>query len=139
MVDYLLADPAPVWAKDLETVTIVDQPQHIELTRTVKRAGRLDGFCTYFNAIFDDELSFTTQPLQSTTQHWSIPLFRVETRQWSVGDRINFSLEMTDIAIRKPMFGRGKWRHEVPRFVDPAMHRINLQSGADDRSQAHVN
>jgi protein arginine N-methyltransferase 1 len=98
MVDYLLADPAPVWTTDLETVAIVDQPHHIEFTRTVNRAGRLDGFCTYFNAIFDDELSFTTQPLKSATQSWSIPLFRVEARQLSVGDRINFSLEMTDIA-----------------------------------------
>jgi protein arginine N-methyltransferase 1 len=98
MVDYLLADPSPVWVTDLQTVKIADQPHRLEFTRTVNRAGRLDGFCIYFSAAFDDELSFTTEPLKGTTQSWSIPMFRVEARQVNVGDTINVAIEMADIA-----------------------------------------
>lgn len=97
MVDHLLSDPEPVLRVDLETIEPEQLPREIRYSRPVKRAGRLDGFCCYFRALFDDEISFTTGPSSEQTS-WSLPLFRVEAADYAVGDTIEFSLECADIA-----------------------------------------
>jgi protein arginine N-methyltransferase 1 len=97
MVDHLLCDPEPVLRFDLETIEPDQLPRQIRYTRQVKHAGRLDGYCCYFRAIFDEEIFFATGPSSAQTS-WSLPLFRVEAKDFAAGDTIEFSMECANIA-----------------------------------------
>lgn len=98
MVDSLLANPEPAVYADLETMSLYDIPRRIEIRRTVTRPGRLDGVCTWFRAIFDEEISFTTQPTASDVRSWTVPMLRLESRELQAGDEIRLVLKMEDFA-----------------------------------------
>ena len=108
MVDHALCEPEPVAQLNLETIRAQDLRKHIQYARKVTRGGRLDGFCCYFRALFDDEISFSTGPCSAQTS-WSIPLFRVEAKECQVGETIEFSMEIGDIADPETY----RWRCDV--------------------------
>jgi protein arginine N-methyltransferase 1 len=96
-VDYFLCDPVPVMSFDLTSMSVDELPKHLHYVRTITRSGRLDGFCLYFKTIFDDELWFSTSPLDKPT-HWHTPLLRVESKEYAGGESIEFDLVPFDIA-----------------------------------------
>lgn len=53
--------------------------------------------CVYFEAAFDDELSFGSAPEGPPTS-WGSPLLRVESRAVHAGDTLEFRLTAADLA-----------------------------------------
>lgn len=95
-VDHPLCDPEPVWTFDLMTLQHRDVPSTFTVSKPVRRAGRLDGICTYFVAWFDHELSLSTAPWQPRT-HWTNPLYRVPARDYQAGDTFEMSIRAPEI------------------------------------------
>jgi len=99
MLDHLLCEPEPMLTFDLNTLGDINELPHVlTAERVVARAGSLDGICVYFRTLFDDDLSFSTSPLDPMTS-WSNRVFRTETREYQVGDRISYRVEMPDLAF----------------------------------------
>jgi protein arginine N-methyltransferase 1 len=133
-IEYLLAEPEPVLSFDLETVTLGELPKRIESVRTVCRDGRLDGFCIYFVAAFDDDVSLGTGPMHAPT-HWSNALLRVESRECNKGEVLELTLDMgdvTDLATYRWRYvahapGQSGGRPGVPAYTpiaEPSPRRI---------------
>jgi protein arginine N-methyltransferase 1 len=108
-VDCFLCQPEPLFSFDLETMQAEQIPETLHYRKTSIRDGRLEGFCLYFSAIFDNVISFTTSPLREerSYQSWSIPFYRVESEQHHAGDVIEFTLKMADITNAETWY----WRH----------------------------
>lgn len=98
--DAYLADPEPIVRVDLHTIQPGALPTRLQIRREAVRDGSLDGFCVYFRAYFDDELSFTNAPDGPTTS-WSTPLLRVEPQRVQRGDVIELELDTSDLANPK--------------------------------------
>jgi type I protein arginine methyltransferase len=116
-VQHFLCPPKALLTFDLTTLRKEDIPATLHFRRAVTRGGRLDGFCLYFKAIFDDEISFTTAPVPagSLHTHWSIPLYRVEATAQRPGDMLEFTLHMADLRNQKTW----QWRYEsFPAMVE---------------------
>ncbi len=88
---HFLCEPEPVVSIDLETATPADLPKRIFYKRPVIAPGVLDGYCVYFAAHFDEELSFTSSPDARGTS-WGDILLRVESREVGSGDEVLLSL-----------------------------------------------
>lgn len=88
---HFLCEPEPAVSIDLETATAADLPRSVSFERPVTAPGVLDGFCVYFTAYFDDELSFTSSPDSKGTS-WGNILMRVESQEVGVGDTVKLSL-----------------------------------------------
>lgn len=95
--DRLLAEPQPSMTFDLTTIKPDDLPQSLVVERTISRAGRLDGFCLYFVARFDETTAFSNSP-EATPTHWMIPWLRTPSRTVQAGDRVSLKLTIPDIA-----------------------------------------
>jgi protein arginine N-methyltransferase 1 len=109
-VRQLLCQPKAVLTFDLMTLRKEDIPATLHYRRVVTTPGRLDGFCLYFKAIFDDEISFTTAPVRAgqSHTHWSLPLYRVEATQHRPGDVLEFTLRMAELRNQKTW----QWSYE---------------------------
>lgn len=94
---HFLCSPAPVLSVDLESAEAGDLPRRISYERIVETAGFFDGFCVYFDAGFDDEVTFTTSPDARGTS-WGTPFMRVAPRSVEPGDRIDLELTAEDLA-----------------------------------------
>lgn len=94
---HFLSQPEPVVSIDLSTAHHSDLPTEIRYQRDVVRPGHLDGYCVYFDAYFDDDLSFTTSPAGPGTS-WATPFLRVPSRHVETGERISLSLTCDDLA-----------------------------------------
>lgn len=95
-VDHLLCEPSVVYSCDLETMKETDLPDQFGSRRVVEHEGRLDGYCLYFRAIFDDTIAFSTFPFDKRT-HWGIPLFRVEAMTCRKGDTLDYQLTIPNV------------------------------------------
>jgi protein arginine N-methyltransferase 1 len=95
---HLLCEPEPVLTVDLHTATAADLPRYISYRRTVKARGHFDGYCVYFKARFDDDLSLTTSPESGMTS-WRTPFLRVHSRPVEIGQEIGLDLSATDLAL----------------------------------------
>ena len=62
-------------------------PAEIRFTRTVLRAGRLDGLAVYFRALVDDDLSLSSSPVDpGRAPHWGFRVLRrpiARTSRWA--------------------------------------------------------
>ena len=113
-VTYFLCDPSPILFFDLNMMSSEKEiPRSIQITKRVKRSGTLNGFCLYFNVIFDDEISFDTSPVTENT-HWGNCLFRLENRRCMEGEVIQYTFTMQDLldiltwSVSKPRFKKKK-------------------------------
>ncbi|MFQ5690257.1 MAG: methyltransferase domain-containing protein [Gemmatimonadota bacterium] len=97
-VAEFLCMPEPLITFDLQTLAPGELPRVAGYRRRARRDGRLDGFCVFFEAWFDDEISFGNSPRSART-HWAIPLLRVESRPCGKGDSLSFELRMGDPAV----------------------------------------
>lgn len=96
-VSHLLAIPEPLVRFDLGEIDSEDAvARTFEEARPVVQAGTLDAFCVYFRAVFDDDISLTTSPLEKPTS-WGTRLFRVPQRSYEVGDKIEYRIELTEM------------------------------------------
>jgi type I protein arginine methyltransferase len=88
----------PVVEVDLAVATPSDLPNSISYSRATCTSGTFDGFCVYFEAAFDDELSFTSSPAEPAT-NWATPFLRVAPRRVACGERLTLDLSATNLAI----------------------------------------
>jgi len=95
-VSHLLCEPELLYSCDLETMKETDLPDRFGSRRIVEHEGRLDGYCLYFRAIFDDTISFSTFPFDERT-HWGVPLFRVEAQSCRKGDALDYELAIPNV------------------------------------------
>jgi len=115
MVEHFLAEPEPVLSFDLQTLGREGLPGEVRFTRTVARAGRLDGFAVYFVARVDDDLRLSSSPLDpGRAPHWGFQILRCGREHFDAGDAIDATLS----AERWPDPDSWRWRHERrPRAV----------------------
>lgn len=116
-VERFLCQPKAIFTFDLATLRKVDIPTTLHYRRMVTTGGRLDGFCLYFNAIFDDQISFSTVPVRAgkAHTHWSIPLYRVEASAQRPGDVLEFTLRLNDLRNQASW----QWHYEsIPATIE---------------------
>lgn len=96
-IDYFLTEPERVLFFDLETMNSEDIPRQIKYQKKIIKAGRMDGFCFYFNIIFDEEIILSTNPVVTST-HWNVPVLRTESKILKTGDKVKLDFEWNDPA-----------------------------------------
>jgi len=96
-IEALLCEPEPIYTIDLNEVEDATLPASLEYRRSVVNPGELHGFCVYFQAHFDEELSFSNAPSNRRTS-WSLPLLRVEKEEYKPEDRLEFRLDTLELA-----------------------------------------
>ena len=90
-VDYFLSEPEKILYYDMDTMKAEDLKKSYDIKVKINRPGNADGFCFFFNIIFDDEIILSTNPLTSVT-HWNVPILRTENISCKAGDEIKFNL-----------------------------------------------
>ena len=96
-VECLLSEPVPVLEFDLMTLKSgADLERRHTCERVVTQAGLVDGFCVWFEAIFDDEVQLNTSPLLPPTS-WGNRLLRVPARHYDIGEVLSWSLELRQL------------------------------------------
>ena len=99
-LDAFLAEPKPVVDVDLLTVTPAEIPVRVSYSGTASREGTMHGFCVFFEARFDEELSITTSPVDpAQAVHWAVPMLRTQRHGVRQGDTISLDLGWTDLAV----------------------------------------
>lgn len=91
-VDFFLSEPEKILFYDMDTMTASDLKKSYDVKAKINRSGNADGFCFYFNIIFDEEIILSTNPLTSVT-HWNVPVLRTENITCNIGDEIKFNLK----------------------------------------------
>ncbi len=92
-VSHLLATPEPIMTVDLETIDPSHLPKALEFRKEVTAAGELDGFCLYFDVLFDADNVLSTSPLGRSTS-WKITMIRVPVERLTIGDVLHCRLEI---------------------------------------------
>jgi protein arginine N-methyltransferase 1 len=95
-IDCFLCEPQRVLYVDLQTVKTEDVPSTIHYVRRIERDGRVDGFCLYFNVVFDEEIKFSTSP-QAPKTHFGPILLREQSRDFKRGEWIEFNMKVDDL------------------------------------------
>jgi type I protein arginine methyltransferase len=114
-LDAFLAEPQTVVDVDLLTATPAELPASVRYSETVSREGVLHGFCVFFEARFDEELSITTSPVDpARAVHWGIPMLRAQRHEVRPGDTVSLDLGWTDLAVPET------WRYGVEVTSVPA-------------------
>ena len=86
LVERFLGDPAPVLSFDLHTLREAELPREVRYSRTVAKAGRLDGYAVYFMARVDGDLSLGSGPLDpGRAPHWGFQVLRTGCEEVAVG------------------------------------------------------
>lgn len=92
-ISHFLSKPEPVISFDLNdkepSIDFSISPQK----RFVTKSGLLDGFCLYFEVIFDEEIRFDTNPVNGY-HSWSNRFFRTPGLQYLTGDTLLYNVEM---------------------------------------------
>jgi type I protein arginine methyltransferase len=111
-LDAFLTEPQPIVDVDLLTATPAELPTSVRYSETVRTQGILHGFCVFFEARFDEELSITTSPVDpARAVHWAVPMLRAQRQKVHPGDTVSLNLEWTDLAV-PPTW---RWAVEVTR------------------------
>lgn len=99
-LDAFLAEARPIVDVDLLTVVPDELPGCVRYVETASRDGVLHGFCVFFEAHFDEELSITTSPVDpARAVHWAVPILRAQRREVKAGDIVSLALKWTDLAV----------------------------------------
>ena len=94
-VDYFLSEPVKILYYDMDSMSAEDLKNNYDIIVKTDRSGITDGFCFFFNIIFDEEIILSTNPLTSIT-HWNIPILRTENKFYGEGEEIKFNLSWKD-------------------------------------------
>lgn len=108
VVDYFLGKPEPLLTFDLHTLNQADLPKMVRFTRSVLRAGRFDGYAVFFNALVDDDLRLTSNPLDpGRAPHWGFRILRSDRDTVEKGDELDVRLTVG----HWPDFQSWRWQH----------------------------
>jgi type I protein arginine methyltransferase len=112
VIDFMMTAPEPFWEFDLETLTPNQIPNNFSLQKRVSRGGRLDGFCFFFRAAFDDDIYIDTLPTSSRRPvNWSnLLLYRGDGQTVSEGDVLSLDLTIPDFSSPREWLLR--WRKQ---------------------------
>lgn len=88
-----LTEPESLYSFDLMTVQPDQVPVRFSIKKRVVNASTFDGFCIFFNVIFDDEISFRTSPFDPLTT-WHSQIYRVEKFDCEINDIISMDIEI---------------------------------------------
>jgi protein arginine N-methyltransferase 1 len=95
LVEHFLGEPEPALAFDLHSIVEKDLPKEVRISRTVRRAGRLDGFAVYFRALLDGDLQLSSSPLDpGRAPHWGFQVLRTESERFEAGDIVDIALRV---------------------------------------------
>jgi type I protein arginine methyltransferase len=91
-----MGTPAPILEFDLQTLESVEwlQLDHV-VERQTSTNVIVDGFCVWFEAIFDDETTLTTSPLAPLTS-WGNRLFRLD-QEFAAGETLRCHVNLGDL------------------------------------------
>jgi protein arginine N-methyltransferase 1 len=93
LVEHFLGEPAPVLTLDLQTLREPELPARLSFSRTVRKAGRLDGLAVFFRVRLDDDLTLSSNPLDpGRAPHWGFRVLRTERADFAAGDVIAITL-----------------------------------------------
>ena len=113
-VKNFLCEPSPIMFFNLNKMQSEKEIlRTLPISKKVAKHENLDGFCLFFNVIFDDEISFDTSPLSEKT-HWGNCFFRVERRECLIGEEIQYTFNMQDLlnittwSVSRPVFIKSK-------------------------------
>lgn len=121
-VDFLLCKPEPVLSFDMNDDNLEIEYRIKSQEKRVIREGVMDGVCLYFKIIFDDEISFTTTPLElDRCYSWSNRFFRVERTPYHISDTISFNVKMDNPLIANT------WSLEFDHEAEKKPKRKHLQ------------
>jgi protein arginine N-methyltransferase 1 len=95
-VSHLLCEPEPVFTFNLETVKPGELPRYVQYSRPVQREGRLDGFCVFYRAAFDEDTSFSVSPLRAQNPA-PLMLLRVDSRGFTQNQALRLELELPEL------------------------------------------
>jgi len=113
-VQAFLAAPRPVVDVDLLTAVPGELPPSVRYSAAANRDGILHGFCVFFEAGFDEELSITTSPFDpARAVHWAVPILRARRHQVRTGDTVSMDLRWDDLAVPATW----RWEVEVTRIA----------------------
>jgi protein arginine N-methyltransferase 1 len=94
-VKFILSEPSPLIEFDLETLHKDEISLNYKFKRTVQHAGWFDAFCLYFDAIFDDQIYLSTNPLNDNyPKSWVNIIYRVEPAYFSKNSEISYALDI---------------------------------------------
>ncbi len=96
-VDHFLSKPESIFSLDLYTARPGTLTTRWHQHKPVVRSGRMDGFCLYFNVVFDDEITLDNSPFSRPT-NWGCHLIRTEQLHLDEGDVLEISWEIGDLA-----------------------------------------
>ncbi len=95
VIEHFLGEPAPVLEFDLHTIHASELALELNFSRTVKVAGRMDGYAVFFRAKVDEDLVLGTGPLDAgRAPHWAFRILRTEREDFEVGDVIDVTLKV---------------------------------------------
>ncbi len=107
LVEHFIGEPEPVLSIDLHTVIESAMPRDITFTRTVLRAGRMDGYAIYFRARVDNDLYVGSSPLDAgRAPHWGFRILRCDRADFNVGDVLEINLSVASW----PELDSWRWR-----------------------------
>ena len=93
LVDHFLAEPSPVIAFDLHTVTEAGLTHDLRFERQVSHPGRIDGLAVYFRTTVDADLQLSSAPHDpGRAPHWGFRILRTEPADYALGDFIELKL-----------------------------------------------
>jgi len=96
-VDSVLSEPVPVLDFDLMTIeSAADLERSHSCERKITQSGIVDGFCIWFEAIFDEHVRLNTSPLLPPTS-WGNRLLRIPERRCEAGDTLSWDLELRQL------------------------------------------
>jgi protein arginine N-methyltransferase 1 len=117
-VAEFLCEPQSVLSIDLLTARPDDVPRQIAFRKVAAKSGFMDGYCLYFDVLFDSELSLSTSPFAERT-HWNCQIFRTERLFVQEGDEFEVTFDIPNVRDVTTW----RVRHTlVPRRIDPAPH-----------------
>jgi len=122
-IDHLLCDPVPVISFDLNDPEPAIDFKIPAQNRIVTDPGVMDGICLWFRTIFDDEISFDTNPMNGK-HSWSNRLFRTPALSYQRGERIRFEVEMPSPCIANT------WLVKMDQ-IEPVSSEENLPLGVN--------
>jgi protein arginine N-methyltransferase 1 len=95
-VAEFLCEPESIFSIDLLTARPDEAPKRLTFRKVATKSGLMDGYCLYFNVLFDSEISLSTSPFSART-HWNCQILRTERVYLQAGDELEVVFEIPNV------------------------------------------
>lgn len=95
-VAEFLCEPKSVFSLDLLTANPDGVPRQLAFRKVATKSGFMDGYCLYFDALFDSEVYLSTSPFAERT-HWNCQIFRTERLFVREGDAFDVVFDIPNV------------------------------------------